>query len=133
MHERENPVVKIGAVDSSCALLVCDLAEPDTPIVYVTEAFTELTGYSASEVMGTNCRFLQSPGGKVKKGSVRNHVDKDHIKKMKRAVEKKEELQLEVVNFRKNGKKFVNVLTMIPVKWDSSEYRYMVGLMVEKS
>jgi len=34
---------------------------PDTPIVYVNEAFCRITGYAREEVIGRNCRFLQGP------------------------------------------------------------------------
>ena len=35
------------------------LDEPGPRIVYVNQAFTELTGYAAHEVLGRNPRFLQ--------------------------------------------------------------------------
>ncbi|KUI53002.1 White collar 1 protein [Cytospora mali] len=71
---RPNPEIDLGPVDSSVALVVCDLAAPDTPIVYVSDPFLELTGYRADEVVGRNCRFLQAPGGRVKPHSARKHV-----------------------------------------------------------
>ena len=41
--------------------VLSDPRQPDNPIVYVSEGFYQLTGYSAEEVLGTNCRFLQGP------------------------------------------------------------------------
>lgn len=35
---------------------------PDNPIVYASEGFYELTGYTREQVLGRNCRFLQGPG-----------------------------------------------------------------------
>jgi len=35
---------------------------PDNPIVYASQGFYELTGYSREQVLGRNCRFLQGPG-----------------------------------------------------------------------
>ena len=32
---------------------------PDNPIVFCNEAFQHLSGYSRSEIVGHNCRFLQ--------------------------------------------------------------------------
>lgn len=132
VYGRPDKKVDLGSVDLGCSIMVCDLMAKDTPVIYVSEAFEELTGYKSKDVLGKNCRFLQAPGGKVKKGSVREHVDKDTIKKMKKAVEKNEELQVEVVNFKKNGKRFVNLLTMIPIKWDGDEFLYSVAFQVEK-
>ncbi|KDN60233.1 putative vivid PAS protein VVD [Colletotrichum sublineola] len=129
---RPNPKVELGAIDCSVALLLCDLQQPDTPIVYASEHFSILTGYKNSEILGKNCRFLQAPGGKVSKKSTRKHVDMDTVKNMRKAVETNDEVQLEVLNFKKDGTPFVNLLTMIPVRWDSQDFRYTVGFQVER-
>lgn len=50
-------------VDLSCAFTLCDTSKPDSPIVYCSEAFEALTGYKSDEILGKNCRFLQSPHG----------------------------------------------------------------------
>ena len=42
------------------ATCLVDATEPDLPLTYVNPAFEELTGYPAAEVLGRNCRFLQS-------------------------------------------------------------------------
>ena len=34
---------------------------PDNPIVYASEGFYQLTGYTREQVLGRNCRFLQGP------------------------------------------------------------------------
>ena len=35
---------------------------PDNPVVFASEGFYKLTGYTADKVLGRNCRFLQGPG-----------------------------------------------------------------------
>lgn len=130
MATRPNPKVQLGAIDCSVALLLCDLSLPDTPIVYASDAFTMLTGYSNAEIMGNNCRFLQAPGGKVRPRSTRKYVDDKTVKKMRHAVQDNNEIALEVTNFHKDGTPFTNLLTMIPVRWDSQDYRYSVGFQV---
>ncbi|KAK8120103.1 vivid PAS protein VVD [Apiospora kogelbergensis] len=130
---RANPIIELGAIDASCALILCDLQQPDCPVVYANEPFTELTGYSQQEIIGRNCRFLQAPGGKVKKSSTRKHIDSDTVKRMRSAVDDNTELALEVVNFKKNGQRFINLLAMIPICWDSAEPRYSVGFQAEKT
>ncbi|EEY21888.1 vivid PAS protein VVD [Verticillium alfalfae VaMs.102] len=129
---RSSPKVELGPIDCSVALVLCDLAQPDCPIVYASEAFTFLTGYSNAEILGRNCRFLQAPGGKVSRSSPRKYVDDRMVKQMRKAVEKNDEVQLEVQNFRKDGSPFMNILTMIPVTWDSEDYRYSVGFQVSR-
>ncbi|OHE94263.1 vivid PAS protein VVD [Colletotrichum orchidophilum] len=127
---RPNPKVELGAIDCSVALLLCDLEQPDCPIVYASEHFSILTGYRNSEIIGKNCRFLQAPGGKVSQKSARKHVPKETVKSMRKAVEANDEFQVDVLNFRKDGTSFVNLLTMIPVRWDSQHFRYSVGFQV---
>jgi PAS domain S-box-containing protein len=112
---------------------MCDLEQQDCPIVYASDSFTQLTGYSQAEILGQNCRFLQAPGGKVRRSSTRKHVDKAVVKQMRHALERNEEVALEVTNFKKNGEKFVNLLAMIPVFWDSATPRYCVGFQAEKT
>jgi hypothetical protein len=92
-----------------------------------------MTGYTEREVLGRNCRFLQAPGGKVRQGSKRKHVDKDVVKRMQRAVAGNNELSIEVINFKKNGQSFTNVLAMIPICWDSPVPRFSVGFQAEKN
>ena len=42
---RPNPEINIGAVDLSCAFVVCDAELDDFPIVYCSDNFERLTGY----------------------------------------------------------------------------------------
>ncbi|MHB8284142.1 MAG: hybrid sensor histidine kinase/response regulator [Caulobacteraceae bacterium] len=45
---------------SGVSITVTDPRQPDDPIVYVNAAFEALSGYAASQVLGRNCRFMQS-------------------------------------------------------------------------
>ncbi|GAW23996.1 hypothetical protein ANO14919_135750 [Xylariales sp. No.14919] len=131
---RPSPVVDLGPVDASCAIVVCDIAQPDCPVVYANEPCAALTGYALEEMRGRNCRFMQAPGGQVCKASARGHdVEKGALKKLRRAVEAYAELTVEVTNFKKSGEKFTNVLTIIPVCWDSPAPRYYIGFIAEKT
>ena len=40
--------------------VIADPHLPDCPIVFASDAFLELTGYSREEILGRNCRFLQA-------------------------------------------------------------------------
>ncbi|WYZ37925.1 hypothetical protein EsH8_II_001431 [Colletotrichum jinshuiense] len=130
---RPNPKVELGAVDCSVALVICDLEQPDAPIVYASEHFCMLTGYSNKEIIGRNCRFLQAPPvGVVRKESTGKKVDKATVASLRKAVETNDEIQVKLTNFKKDGTAFVNLLTMIPIRWKSENYRYSVGFQVER-
>ncbi|KAJ5692114.1 White collar 1 protein [Penicillium macrosclerotiorum] len=102
---RPNPKINIGAVDLSCAFVLCDITRKDHPIVYVSEAFERLTGYTKEEIIDRNCRFLQSPDGHINAGAKRTFVD--------------------------GGQPFMNLITMIPIRWDSDDIRFYVGFQVD--
>ena len=118
-------------MDMSCAFVVCDITQHDLPIVYCSENFERLTGYSKHEILGRNCRFLQAPDGRVQAGVKRKYVDDKSVLSIKNKIAKREEIQLSLINYRKGGQPFMNLLTMIPVQWDNNEYRYYVGFQVD--
>lgn len=54
---------------------VASTKSPDCPIVYASPGFYTLTGYSAMEVIGRNCRMLQGPETNKNTVSFRVHAD----------------------------------------------------------
>ena len=84
-------------------------------LIYVSETFEKTTGYAAKDIIGKNCRFLQAPDGKVKAGSVRQHSDNNVISHMKSCVDSRQECQFSLVNYKKSGEPFINLVTIIPV------------------
>ncbi|KAL2836785.1 PAS domain-containing protein [Aspergillus pseudoustus] len=128
---RPNPKINIGPVDLSCAFVLCDLEKEDSPIVYVSNAFERLTGYTEDEISGQNCRFLQSPDGIVERGAPRKFVDSNTAFRLRTTIEQRTELQVSIINYRKGGQPFMNLVTMIPVRWDSKDFRYFVGFQVD--
>ncbi|KAJ0417173.1 PAS domain-containing protein [Aspergillus carlsbadensis] len=128
---RPNPKINIGPVDLSCAFVLCDLEKEDCPIVYVSHAFERLTGYQERDIIGQNCRFLQSPDGVVERGAPRKFVDSYTACRLKTTIEQQSEVQVSIINYRKGGQPFMNLVTMIPVRWESKEFRYFVGFQVD--
>ena len=128
---RPRPQINIGAVDMSCAFVVCDVSQHDIPIVYCSEMFERLTGYVKHEILGRNCRFLQAPDGKVQAGVERKYVDDKSVYHLKSMITQMQEAQISLINYRKGGQPFMNLLTMIPISWDADEIRYFVGFQVD--
>jgi PAS domain-containing protein len=100
---RKNPVINIGPVDLSSAFAVADALAYDFPIIYVSPSFETLTGYAGKEVMGKNCRFLQSPNGVMEKGQARPFSDEEVAYKMKKSIEEAQECQYMNINYKKGG------------------------------
>lgn len=128
---RPKPQINIGAVDMSCAFVVCDVTQYDLPIVYCSDIFERLTGYTKHEILGRNCRFLQAPDGKVQSGIKRKYVDDQAVLHLKNMINQRQEAQISLINYRKGGQPFMNLLTMIPITYDSDEIKYFVGFQVD--
>ena len=128
---RPKPQINIGAVDMSCAFVVCDISQHDLPIVYCSDIFERLTGYTKHEILGRNCRFLQAPDGKVASGVKRKYVDDQAVLHLKNMINQRQEAQISLINYRKGGQPFMNLLTMIPITYDSDEMKYYVGFQVD--
>jgi PAS domain-containing protein len=67
---------------------VSDPTLPDCPIVYASDGFLKMTGYSAEEVINRNCRFLQG-----------EDTDRDDVQKIRDAVQKGERLTIRRVPY----------------------------------
>ncbi|KFG77527.1 vivid pas protein vvd [Metarhizium anisopliae] len=128
---RPNPQIELGPVDSSVAVVVCDIEQPDAPIVYASDAFYKLTGYHRSEVLGRNCRFLQLPHGSVEGSNSLEGSEKGISRKLREAIDARNEIQVQIINFKRNGQPFTNFLSIVPINLDGTGYKYAVGFLVE--
>ncbi|CAK5264389.1 unnamed protein product [Mycena citricolor] len=124
---RPNPTIQLGPVDFSTSFVVVDVRRHDEPIVYCSPSFCALTGYSEKEVMGRNCRFLQAPptsesSGELlplAKGDPRHHTSHVAVRALAKAVGGHKESQVSVVNYRRDGSAFVNLVSIVPLVGES--------------
>ncbi|QRV76681.1 Zf-CCCH domain protein [Ceratobasidium sp. AG-Ba] len=128
---RPNPVVNLGPVDHSCSFVVVDPYTPDHEIVYCSPTFCQLTQYGPEDILRKNCRFLQSPTGQVEAGSRRIHTDHEAVVHFKEATSHHRECQVTLINYKKNGEPFLNLVTIVPITWDSDKIRYHVGFQAD--
>ncbi|XP_072229966.1 voltage-gated delayed rectifier potassium channel KCNH4 [Leuresthes tenuis] len=82
------------------------------PIVYCSDGFCELTGFTRTEVMQKNCtcRFLYG-------ADTSEHV----AQQMEKALEGRQEYQTEVHFYKKNGVAFWCLLDIVPIKNEKGE------------
>nr|AHZ63923.1 phototropin [Cymbomonas sp. XIVI] len=91
----------------------------DCPIVFCSESFLQLTGYSREEILGRNCRFLQGPG-----------TDKRAVLEIRDAIESNSECTVRLLNYTKTGEPFWNMLSISPVMDDVGRVRFILGVQV---
>ncbi|KAL5496016.1 hypothetical protein ACEPAH_3109 [Sanghuangporus vaninii] len=130
---RPNPTIVLGPVDLTCAFVVADVRRADAPIVYASRTFCELTGYSESETLGQNCRFLQAPGGRVMRNETRRFTSAEAVRELRFALDKDREVQVSLINYRKDGRPFVNRVSIVPIPAEdgASEIAFHVGFQVD--
>ncbi|KAI8281902.1 hypothetical protein K4K56_011538 [Colletotrichum sp. SAR 10_98] len=108
-----------GLGESFC---LTDALNPENPIVAASDAFVSLTGFSKIEALPRNCRFLQ--GGLT---------DQDTIKRIREAVVQEEESLELILNYRRDGTPFWNLLFTCPLTDSSRKVRYYLGGQVDVS
>ncbi|KAG8846840.1 blue light receptor [Tulasnella sp. 330] len=129
---RPNPTIVLGPVDLSCSFVVVDVLRYDHPIIYASPTFFKLTGYEATEVIGRNCRFLQAPDGVVERGSPRSFTDQTAVAHIKKCLGANKECQANLMNYRKGGVPFLNLVSIIPISGDDpDEIQFHVGFQVD--
>ncbi|XVF67086.1 hypothetical protein PTKIN_Ptkin10aG0092400 [Pterospermum kingtungense] len=102
--------------------VVSDATKPDCPIMYASSGFFSITGYSSKEVIGRNCRFLQGP-----------ETDRKEIAKIRDAVKNGESYCGRLLNYKKDGTPFWNLLTITPIKDHQGKAIKFIGMQVEVS
>ncbi len=101
-------------------MCMADPTQPDMPMVFANEAFERMTGYHRDEIIGRNCRFLQGPG-----------TDPESVMAVRRALAAKEDVAVEILNYRKDGTPFWNALYISPVFDAEGRMIYLFGSQVD--
>jgi PAS domain S-box-containing protein len=97
-------------------MVVTDPRKPDAPIVLANQAFLDLTGYTAEEVLGRNCRFLQGPETRAA-----------DVEKVRQGLAEGRDVDVELLNYRKDGSTFINQLAISPVIGEDGTLLYYFG------
>ena len=102
-----------GLGDCFC---LTDPARADNPIVYASDGFVGVTGYTRPEVMPRNCRFLQG-----------NQTDRTAVRRLKDSIDTKEETVELLLNYKKTGEPFWNLLYVAPLYDSSGKLAFYIG------
>jgi PAS domain S-box-containing protein len=102
---------------STNSIVISDPNQPDDPLVYVNPAFERTTGYTAEEVLGRNCRFLQD-----------EDRDQPAVGELRAAVHEGQHCSVVLRNYRKDGTLFWNELSIYPVRDEERRVTNFVGV-----
>ncbi|PON62394.1 Phototropin [Parasponia andersonii] len=102
--------------------VVSDATKPDYPIMYASAGFFKMTGYTSKEVIGRNCRFLQGSG-----------TDPEELAKIRESLQAGSSYCGRLLNYKKDGTPFWNLLTIAPIKDETGKILKFIGMQVEVS
>ncbi|MBM9469369.1 GGDEF domain-containing protein [Nakamurella leprariae] len=115
------PTVLMRAVAAAAqGVTIADALAPDVPLVYANAAFERMTGYPLDEVIGRNCRFLQGPD-----------TDPTAPQAIRQAMAAGREIQIVLLNQRKDGTTFWNDLGISPVRDDDGRITHFIGYQLD--
>ncbi|PXW79235.1 PAS domain S-box-containing protein [Blastomonas natatoria] len=101
-------------------MVITDPRQPDNPIVFVNDAFCALSGYTRSEIVGRNCRFLQGPD-----------TDRDAVALLRQALQARRPIEMDLLNYRKDGETFWNRLLIAPVRDATGDLAYFFASQLD--
>ena len=104
----------------SQGILITDPTLSDNPIIFASPGFEAMTGYSSTEIVGRNCRFLWG-----------TDTDPATVRTIREAIQNGRECSVEILNYRKDGSKFWNALFMTPVRNDEGKLTNFVGVQAD--
>lgn len=102
------------------SISIADATQTSMPLIYVNDHFSSLTGYHKDDVLGLNCNFLQ--------GDQKDQKNKEVIKK---ALNNQEACKVELINFKKDGTRFINLLNLTPIFDNNEKLIYYIGIQVD--
>ncbi|MBP1853229.1 PAS domain-containing protein [Rhizobium halophytocola] len=101
-------------------MIITDPRQDDNPIIFCNAAFCELSGYTQDELYGRNCRLMQGPD-----------TDRDAVRQIAEALRARQDISIDILNYRKDGSTFWNALYISPVRNDAGEVIYFFASQVD--
>ena len=94
------------------------ITNPDSQVEWINDSFVHMTGYALSEIKGkTLGRFLQG-----------KDTDPIHLQRIKEAVDKREPITQEILNYHKDGRSYWNELSITPIHNQMGELTHYIGI-----
>ncbi len=109
-----------GWQDSGLAMVATNPRLIDNPIAFANQAFLDLTGYPAAELLGRNCRMLQGP-----------RSDQATILRISAALRAGSRSEFEILNYRKDGTAFWNRMFIAPIRDETGTIAFFLSSQID--
>ena len=102
---------------SSDGIVVAEQEGDDNILIYVNQAFENLSGYASADILYQDCRFLQG-----------DDRDQPGLALIREALKKQQPCRQIIRNYRKDGSLFWNELSITPVFNAGDQLTYYIGI-----
>jgi diguanylate cyclase (GGDEF)-like protein/PAS domain S-box-containing protein len=110
-------IIQQAVHESRDGITIVDLRQKGRPVVFVNPAFESITGYTATEALGRNCRYLHE-----------NDYQQPEIAIIRNAIVAGEYCLVTLRNYRKDSSLFWNELSLSPIHADDGELTHYIGM-----
>lgn len=117
---RSTPIMRDLVDGLSEVFCLTDPNQDDNPIIYASEEFYRFTRYGPDDVLNNNCRFLQ--------GRKTNPMSP---KRLKHAITSGEEISETLLNYKRDGRPFINLLMIAPLHDRNGKLKYHIGAQID--
>lgn len=105
---------------SQHSFIITDPSLGDNPIVFASDDFLKLTGYSRDQVLGRNCRFLQG-----------TDTSKEAVEQIRKGLAAGEDVSVTLVNYTADGTPFWNKLFIAALRDAQNNIVNFIGVTVK--
>ena len=120
LQQEELELVRAVVEHTNDGVLITEaepLDEPGPKIVYVNPSQRQNSGYSREEIIGRTPRIFTGPNSST-----------ETSRQIREAMERWEPIQVEVLNYRKDGSEYWSDLSIVPVSNESGWYTHWVSV-----
>lgn len=119
-EEQQMKLLESVITNAKDAIMIMEISE-ETPqsavIIYVNEAFTSLTGYTSDEIKFKKPRILLGP-----------LTDEAEIQRVNNALKSGQPIEVELINYRKNGETFWNNCSVVPNFNPKGQFTHVISI-----
>jgi PAS domain S-box-containing protein len=105
---------------SQHCFVITDPSLPDNPIVFASDDFLSLTGYTKDDVLGRNCRFLQG-----------TESNQDKVQAISKGLSNGEDVSVTLINYTADGTPFWNKLFIAALRDAQDNIVNFIGVVVK--
>ena len=106
--------------NSQHSFIITDPSLQDNPIVFASDDFLNLTGYSREEVLGRNCRFLQG-----------TETSQSKVEEIRKGLANGDDVSVTLVNYTAEGAPFWNKLFIAALRDAQNNIVNFIGVTVK--